>query len=67
MKWIKKSIAKEYTMHQIWSGVYKVYAVYYLFGFIIIYVHEYKPQFRSNKTAQVYINGLKEQDAKDNA
>ena len=63
MKWI----TKDYTIHQVWSGIWKAYQIYYLFGFVIVYVHEYKPQFRNIKTAMNYVNTLKEKDAKNNS
>ena len=62
-----KLISKEYIYRQVWSGIWKVYSVYYLFGFIVVYVHEHEPQFRSENTAINYIRKIKGEDAKDNS
>jgi len=63
MKWLNKMMSKEHAVHQVWSGIFKVYTVYFLFGFIVVYVKEREPRFRDKKMAQVYIERLKDQDA----
>jgi len=63
MKLLNKIISKEHTVHQVWSGIFKVYTVYFLFGFIVVYVKEHEPRFKDIKMAQVYIERLNDQDA----